>query len=352
MNKEIFEVMKKVQAEGYKIYLVGGFVRDYYLKKETNDIDMATNAKIKVLEKIFKKEEYTIAYNCLSFKKNGFLFQITPYRKEGKYNNHRYPDKIKYTRSLKKDSNRRDFTCNSIYLTSNLEYIDYHNGMKDINDKVLKAIGSSEKKLKEDSLRILRTIRLAMKLNFKIDDKLSKAIMNNKVYLKELSYTRKYEELEKMFYIDEEKLYSYIDKYDLYDSLEINKNVKKTGYIEGFWYQTNYYKYPIPKEILKIIKKIELYINKDLTKDDLFNLDLKELKILSILRNLDYSKLKEIKQNIKIEDINDLCLDYNYLKQKKYNISKIKEDILHKVINEELENNYQKIIAYIENNYS
>ena len=83
--EKALELLKIFESKGYEAYLVGGFVRDYYLKKETNDIDMATNAKIKVLEKIFKKEEYTIAYNCLSFKKNGFLFQITPYRKEGKY---------------------------------------------------------------------------------------------------------------------------------------------------------------------------------------------------------------------------------------------------------------------------
>lgn len=352
MNKTILEIMEKVQAEGFDIYLVGGFVRDFYMKNDTNDIDMATNAKIESLEKIFKGEEYTTNYNCLTFKKEGFLIQISPYRKEGKYINHRYPSKIKYTRSLKKDSNRRDFTCNSIYLSKDLKYIDFHNGIKDIDNKILRSIGNSAQKLKEDSLRILRTIRLAMKLDFKIDEELSLAIKNNKKYLKELSYTRKKEEIEKMFYIDKDKFYYYIDLYDLYDELDINKDIVKTSYIEGFWYQTNYYKYPLKKEMLRTIKKIELYINKELSKDDLFYLEYNDIKILSELKNLNYDYLKQVKDSIKIKDISDIYIDYSYLKNKKYNITKIKEDILHKIINNELDNNYNDIISYIDNNYS
>lgn len=352
MNKTIIEIINKVQAEGYDIYLVGGFVRDFYMKLDTNDIDMATNAKIKVLKNIFREEEGKVEYNCLSFKKDGFLIQISPYRKESKYINHRYPSKIKYTRSLKKDSNRRDFTCNSIYLSKELKYIDYHNGIKDIDNKILKSIGNSTQKLKEDSLRILRTIRLAMKLGFKIDDELSVAIEKNKKYLKELSYSRKKEEIEKMYYIDRDEFLYYLNKYDLYDELDINKNIIKTSYIEGFWYQTNYYNYPLNKETLRTIKKIELYINKELTKDDLFYLENKDLKIISELKQIDYNYLKQIKDNIIIKDEDDLCIDYTYLKNKKYNITKIKEDILHKIINDELQNNHSDIINYIENNYS
>ena len=173
----IVNVLKKIEASGFKAYVVGGFVRDFYRNKENSDVDICTSAKPDDLKHIFDNI-FIDQYGSVVLNYNGINFEITTFRREKKYLDNRHPTKIKYVKNLKTDLKRRDFTMNSICLTSDLNYIDYLGGRNDINKKIVKMIGKPEKRLKEDSLRILRAIRFATTLDFELEESLKNSIKN------------------------------------------------------------------------------------------------------------------------------------------------------------------------------
>ena len=112
----------------------------------------------------------SIQYGSVTVIYNKIRFEITTFRKDLKYENNRLPVKIKYIHSLIDDLKRRDFTINTLCLDENGEILDYLNAKKDLDAKVIKMVGSPKKKLKEDSLRILRAVRFATILGFALDD--------------------------------------------------------------------------------------------------------------------------------------------------------------------------------------
>ena len=145
---------------------------------------------------------------------------------------------MKIPDTLEEDITRRDFTVNSICMDKDGKIIDLLNGKKDLNKKIIRTIGDASFKIKQDSLRILRAIRFASCLNFKIEDSLKKAIKENKDLLKTLSYERKKEELTKIFTSDN-KAYGVklLKELDLLDVLELTNidNVLRTKDLIGMW---------------------------------------------------------------------------------------------------------------------
>ena len=161
---------------------------------KTNDIDICTNARVKDLMEIFKDYKVTpLEYGNILLETKDYLYEITTFRKDIDYINNRKPI-IEYVDTLEEDITRRDFTVNSICMDKDGKIIDLLNGKKDLNKKIIRTIGDPYFKIKQDSLRILRAIRFASCLNFKIEDNLKNAIKENKDLLKDLSYERKKEE--------------------------------------------------------------------------------------------------------------------------------------------------------------
>jgi tRNA nucleotidyltransferase/poly(A) polymerase len=258
MDKKVYEVLSKIEFSGYEAYVVGGYVINFLSNKDSFDIDIATSAKTEQLEEMFKEYDYKIKNKCLYFEIAKFTFEITPFRIDQKYFNNRNKFKSKYTNKVQKDSKRRDFSINAIYMNKEEEVLDFHNGLKDLNNKNLRMIGNPNKRLKEDYLRILRAIRFSVTLGFEFDEKLEKIIKKYKHFVSCLSSFRKKEELNKMLNTDILKTIKIIEKYNLYKELMIPYNIKYTKDIYGFWAQTNYSLFPFAR---KEIKQIETYLD-------------------------------------------------------------------------------------------
>ena len=194
---EVRNVLLLINSNGYEAYLVGGFVRDSLLNRESYDVDITTNAKCEDLEKIFsnyKLNESFTSLGCIKFSVNKYNFEITTFRKEYDYVNHRKPTRVEFINDLKEDLLRRDFTINALCSNGD-NIIDLFNGVNDLNNKIIKTIGNPNIRFEEDALRILRALRFASKLNFEIEEETNKAIWNNYNYLSDINFDTLHKEL-------------------------------------------------------------------------------------------------------------------------------------------------------------
>ena len=183
-------------------FFVGGMVRDLLLNIPIHDIDITTSAKpeevIKILNKykIKYSDEFKNFGNITAMFKN-YKIEITTFRKDIKGES-RYP-KVIFTNSYEQDSNRRDFTINSLYLSlKNNTILDPQKGLIDFKNKIIRFIGKPQVKIKQDPLRILRALRFALVLNFKIENRTMLAIQNNYSDIKKLTKTKIEKEINKI----------------------------------------------------------------------------------------------------------------------------------------------------------
>lgn len=198
----IFQVFHKAKFE---IYAVGGAVRDLIMEKQTKDWDFTTNARPEEILKIFPDGFYNNVFGTVGIpQENGEVYEITTYRTERDYSDRRHPDVVCWGESLEEDLARRDFTVNAIALLRQPAdqgkplFIDPFRGQKDIQDKVIRAVGDPEKRFSEDILRLLRAVRIATELGFLIEEKTFQAIKNNAPLIKKVSGERIKEELFKI----------------------------------------------------------------------------------------------------------------------------------------------------------
>ncbi|MDO8676229.1 MAG: HD domain-containing protein [Candidatus Azambacteria bacterium] len=181
--KEAEETIRGLNDAGFEAYAVGGCVRDFILGREPNDWDITTDAKPDQIQKIFKNSVYendfgTVAINTESQNERLKIIEITTYRIEEKYTDKRHPDVVKFTKKLEDDLSRRDFTVNAIAYDGK-KFIDPFDGQKDIAVKIIKTVGDSKERFNEDALRLMRAVRFAVQLNFKIDKKTVEGIKEN-----------------------------------------------------------------------------------------------------------------------------------------------------------------------------
>lgn len=198
LKKEVFIVLKRLNDHGYEAFLVGGATRDYLLNRPILDYDVTTNARpnsIKMIFDDYKVKDIGKKHGTVAIVINNTVIEITPYRHEKDYIDHRHPNKIDFNASLKQDLQRRDFTINSLCMDKDKNIIDYFNGIDDLNNKLIKAIGNPKTRFNEDSLRILRAIRFKAKLNFNIEEKTDIQIHKSKDLLNYISEERKKDEL-------------------------------------------------------------------------------------------------------------------------------------------------------------
>lgn len=199
VNDKIKNILERLEDNGFTAYVVGGFVRDYILGQETYDVDIATSAEPKDVMRIF---DLTSAnddnYGSVFLKDKIYNYDITTYRKELRYEN-RKPVEYEFVDSIEEDIIRRDFTINSLYMDKTGKIYDTVDGKKDLEDKVIKMIGNINDKMQEDPLRLLRAVRFSANLDFELESNLKNYIKQNTQLLRLLSYTRKKEELDKIF---------------------------------------------------------------------------------------------------------------------------------------------------------
>jgi len=197
--KKATEIVAILSKHG-KAYIVGGAVRDIVLGKEPDDIDIATNVPMAKIEELFpthdigKNKDFGIV--VVEYKDENF--EIAQFRKDGTYSDGRRPDTVEIVPDFKDDAARRDFTINAMGIDSEGNIIDYFDGMKDIKDKVLRTVGIPSERFGEDHLRMLRAIRFASRLGFKIDPETAQAIKDGSENINKIAGERIKKEFVKM----------------------------------------------------------------------------------------------------------------------------------------------------------
>lgn len=358
MNNKLRRVLKKIEENGFEAYIVGGYVRDHILGIESTDIDICTNALPKDVIKIFNvttKPEY----GSFSLKDGKFNFDITTYRSESDYKN-RKPQKVEYVDNLITDINRRDFTINSLCMNSNGQIIDILNGKDDINNRVIRVIGDLEKKLTEDPLRILRAIRFSIVLDFTLDSLIIDFIKKNKNLLATLSFTKKEEELSRIFSSKRASTgLRILKELELLEVLGIKYSyVKIVPDILGMWAQIDFDKsYPFNKNCLEVINKIRKIVDYGkIDKMILFRNDLYILIVAGEIIGYDRKEITKLYANLSIKSSKDLKItSEEILKilhiEPSAKLKLIYEDLITKVLNLEVKNNRNALKKYILNNW-
>ena len=353
MYESAIKILNILENNGYKAYIVGGYVRDKILGIESNDIDIITNAKPDELNKIFNKE-CSNNYGCIILPYNGYNFEITTFRKEYYKDNDRRPYKIEYIYDLKEDLIRRDFTINSICIDKNENYVDLLNGINDINNKVISVIGDSDKKIYDDPLRILRAIRFASIYDFSLDDNLVSSIIKYKDRLEYISFDRIKEELNIIFRHNKaNNAFKLIDDLKLDKALKIshkNMIIDSDNYI-GVWAQISYSDdYNFSKKEKNEISIIKSIIEKGYIDDYvLYKYDFNIIKTSSLILNIDID-YKIRYSNLPIHDRKDIDINiYDIMKiTSKENIDKIYVDLEKQILYNKLKNKNLLIKKYLE----
>ena len=195
ITRTVFDRFKKA---GYEIYLVGGAVRDLFLKKELKDCDFATNANPDDVQRLFSKTIYNNNYGTVTvIFEDGQTAEITSYRREAKYDDFRHPKEIIWAKTIEEDLRRRDFTINAI-AHNGKDIIDPFGGIDDIKSKTIRAVGSTDRRFREDSLRLIRAVRFASQLEFLIDTSTFDSIKKNSQLIQHISGERIRDELLKI----------------------------------------------------------------------------------------------------------------------------------------------------------
>lgn len=362
MLDKALKFLKKIEDNGYEAYIVGGFVRDYLLGIESSDIDICTNAKPSDIRKIFKDSCLpNDDYGSVVVSTKNLRCEVTTFRKEIAYINNRKPVEYVYIDDLLEDLKRRDFTINTICMNKDGKVIDLLDGKKDLEKEEINTVGNSTHKFSEDSLRILRAVRFATILNFKLSEDVKKSIIETKHLLKKLSYERKKMELDKIFSSIHVKYgVKLLIELGLDEELELYnlKDIKNFDNLIGTWAQLNVSNiYPFSKnekdmmsDILEVLKldnldplvlyKYGLYVN----------------TVASDIKGIDRKLIISKYEKLAIKDKNEINITGNDImeilnKKPGSYLKDILSDIERKIVLGQLDNNNKVLREYIINNY-
>lgn len=192
-------IIHTLQREGFEAYIVGGCVRDAILGKEPDDWDITTSARPEEVKALFSRTIDTgIEHGTVTvmFGKEGY--EVTTYRVDGKYEDHRRPTSVSFTASLIEDMKRRDFTINAMAYNEEEGLVDHFDGIGDLRRHVIRCVGEPKERFDEDALRILRAVRFSAQLDFSIEEMTKEAVRNQAVFLKDISAERIQVELTKL----------------------------------------------------------------------------------------------------------------------------------------------------------
>lgn len=192
-------VIKELMNQGFEAYAVGGCVRDSILGRQPEDWDITTSARPEQVKQIFPRTVDTgIEHGTVTVLMDKESFEVTTYRVDGEYEDHRHPKAVTFTASLEEDLKRRDFTINAMAYNPETGLVDIFHGIEDLEQGVIRCVGDPEARFDEDALRILRAIRFSAQLGFRIDEATQQAMSGKAADLKEVSAERIRVELVKL----------------------------------------------------------------------------------------------------------------------------------------------------------
>lgn len=197
------KILDRLESMGCEASIVGGCVRDSLLGRTPGDFDITTSATPDKIMEIFASDGFSavptgIAHGTVTVVRDGKGVEVTTYRIDGEYTDHRRPERVTFTPSLAEDLKRRDFTVNAMAYSKKSGLVDLHGGTSDLEQGLIRTVGSPEKRFSEDALRILRAVRFCSVLDFRMDADTEAAAFEMAYLLEKISPERISAELSKM----------------------------------------------------------------------------------------------------------------------------------------------------------
>lgn len=376
-------LIKKIEESGYEAYFVGGAVRDELLNIPINDVDITTSAKSDELMEIFPNvNKKGLKYHSVLINFLGYEFETTTYRVDLEYTDNRHPI-VSSAKNILVDLARRDFSINALATKDFTEILDEYDGINDLNKHLVRTIKDPELSFSEDSLRILRAIYFAAKLNFKIETNTLNAIIKLKDLVSNLSSVRKTSEMNKILKLDVSKqhiAYKYLLETGVSDNLEVSDaaNVLSTSKVHVtdskiFYSLAFRNKGFVPEDSYQFTRKFITEVNRiiDLsvaTEDGDFNTLLlynygEEICLYANIVNMILGKNIDLRQSIsknyselpikktcdlvfKGQDVMELCK-----LEKVSEISVIVDKVKFLVLSKELPNEYEALKNFVLNDF-
>lgn len=356
--EKALKVLNIIDNKGYQAYIVGGAVRDYLLNIDFDDIDICTNMPSNELAELFTLKKNN-GHEYLSFTAvvDKYKFEITHFRKDVIYLDHRHPEVVE-VENIDEDLERRDFTINALALDNRMTIIDKFGGRSDLRHKIIKMIGNPDVRFNEDALRMLRALYFSSKLGFEIEEETLNSIIRNKKLLEYLSFERIFDHFKRILYGRFENGINYINKYDLFEYLPKfkkllacvdSKCLKKD--LEVYYYLKYDELFSNNNKIKKDATILKQLINCSYDKYIIFN----NIDIIHEYKNLltrlgFYSEFKKIINGFKIKDDSELKVSKKEI-SKMFDGKKISlaiEYITRLILDNEIENDRALILNKLE----
>lgn len=199
LPEKVNQIIHTLQKNGFEAYAVGGCVRDSILNRTPEDWDITTSAEPEQVKKLFRRTFDTgIEHGTVTVLQGKEGFEVTTYRVDGEYKDHRRPKQVEFTRSLQEDLKRRDFTINAMAYNDIDGLVDLFGGIDDLQARVIRCVGQAVERFREDALRIMRAVRFSAQLGFAIEAKTAAAISELSADLGRISAERIQVELVKL----------------------------------------------------------------------------------------------------------------------------------------------------------
>lgn len=203
MNKQwqaALQVIEKIEQAGFEAVFVGGAVRDRLLNRPCHDVDVATSALPEEVKRIFcKTVDVGIEHGTILVLQEKEPIEVTTYRTEADYIDFRRPKDVQFVRQLEEDLKRRDFTMNALAMRRSGDIVDLYGGIHDLQNRIIRAVGTAEERFTEDALRMLRAVRFSAQLDFTVEQQTFEAIQRNAYLIEKIAVERIAQELEKMW---------------------------------------------------------------------------------------------------------------------------------------------------------
>lgn len=216
VSPEALAILARLNSAG-EAYLVGGVVRDLMLGLRAEDEDICTSLRPEAVQELFAAEQLQLSglkHGTVGVIRGAKVYEITTFRQDGPYPDHRHPQEVCFTASLEEDLARRDFTINAMALAADGRLYDPFGGREDLQRGCIRAVGDPPKRFSEDALRLLRAVRFANRLHFHLEEKTAQALREKAPLLQEVSAERKAQEFLKILGDDPEGV-TMLHKYGL-----------------------------------------------------------------------------------------------------------------------------------------
>lgn len=351
MYETAIQVLKKLNDNGFKAYIVGGYPRNHYLGISSTDIDICTNATpIEISSLFYNVNMSNASYGAVSLTYGNFCYEITTFRKDKAMLNGDRFYSVEYVNTLDEDLCRRDFVMNTLCIDKDGNYVDCLGAIKDIDNKMIQTVKEASLSFREDPLRILRAIRFSTTLSFSIANEVYSSIISSKELISRLSLNRIKDELDLIFSNHNCMVgISYLRQFEMENVLSLGlDNISYSSNYLGIWAQCSFKKkYPFSRRERKMVDAIQKIL--PLTPSFLI-LYQYGMDVCSVVDEIHQNHVYfELNQLIPIHNREDINVDKKFLLSTvpKHLISTMYKNIENEILSGNLPNKKENIQQYI-----